>query len=283
MLQFLLPAAVSAGASLIGGAMNQSNQQEAIDYQREQRAHNEALQREFAQNSIQWKVKDAQAAGVHPLAALGAPSISPAVSIGSLPSGNSPMGSALASAGQDISRAMTASATQTQRDGAQSLAQNLLLERGALENEVLRAQLARLRSAQVGPGAPSAAEDPWKAGVPLNDANDASRVTNDPVKVNPGAALEPGSGPGAHSDVDWVRTRNGGLTAAPSKAMKDRVEDMGFEPHLWTWRNRVMPYITGMKPPPVSPPHGKRWEFSHHDQTWYPVPLDMGRGGGGGY
>lgn len=37
-----------------------------------QQAQNLAYQKEFAQSGIQWKVKDAQAAGVHPLYALGA-------------------------------------------------------------------------------------------------------------------------------------------------------------------------------------------------------------------
>lgn len=272
MLEQLIPAAVGAGASLLGGYLGRQN----IDSQRE---HNEALQREFAQNSISWKVADAKRSGIHPLYALGSPTISPAVSIQ-----GDPMASAVGSVGQDISRAMTATATQGTRDASMAMAQNQLMERGELTNELLRAQIARLRSAQVGPGAPSAAEDPWKAGVPLNDANDATRVTNDPVKVNPGAVQEPGSGPGAHSDVDWIRTRDGGYTIAPAKAMKDRIEDMGFEPQLWTWRNRVVPYFTGQKAPPFNPPSGGKWEFSHYNQTWYDVgtgPYSWQRGRGG--
>lgn len=45
--------------------------------------YNAALQREFAQHGIQWKVADAQAAGVHPLYALGGgtPSFSPGASV----------------------------------------------------------------------------------------------------------------------------------------------------------------------------------------------------------
>lgn len=263
-MQYILPAAIGAGASLIGGMMGREHQEN--QYER-----NVALQREFAQNSIKWKTEDAKRSGIHPLYALGAPSISPAVSIA-----GDPMASAVGSAGQDISRAMSAAMTQGDRDVSQGMAQNLLLERGELQNELLRAQIARLRQAQVGPGAPSPSIDPWKAGVPLNDANDASRVTNDPVKINPGSAVEPGSGPGAHSDVDWVRTRDGGLTAAPSKSMKDRVEDMGFEPQLWTWRNRVIPYLTGMKPPPTPSPTGE-WRFNHWNQTWYPAEIGPNR------
>lgn len=70
---------------------------------------NEALQREFAQMGIQWRVADAEKAGVHPLFALGASGAQyqPQTYVG--PSSRS--GGAfrsLAAAGQDLSRAMAA-------------------------------------------------------------------------------------------------------------------------------------------------------------------------------
>ena len=56
-----LGSAIGAVGSLIGGniASNNANKQ----YE---------MQKEFAQNGIRWKVADAKAAGIHPLAALGA-------------------------------------------------------------------------------------------------------------------------------------------------------------------------------------------------------------------
>lgn len=56
---------VSAGASLFGAKKN-SDTQKQINEQ------NLQAQREFAQNSIQWRVNDAKKAGLHPLYALGA-------------------------------------------------------------------------------------------------------------------------------------------------------------------------------------------------------------------
>lgn len=51
---------------------------------------NEKLQREFAQQGIQWKVQDAKHAGIHPLAALGAVTPSPSIPvIPSQPTGGS--------------------------------------------------------------------------------------------------------------------------------------------------------------------------------------------------
>lgn len=67
---FWIPAAISAVAAIAAqrSAARQSRlaQQNAND----QAQQNEDTQREFAQNSIRWRVADAKAAGVHPLFAL---------------------------------------------------------------------------------------------------------------------------------------------------------------------------------------------------------------------
>lgn len=61
-------AAIQAGGSLLGGAIssviNDKNAEQ--DWKR-----NYEAQKEFAQNSIQWRVQDAQKAGIHPLYAMG--------------------------------------------------------------------------------------------------------------------------------------------------------------------------------------------------------------------
>lgn len=94
---------ISAGANLLGGLFsnksNRSSMKEQIKYQRE-----------FAQHGIRWRVADAQAAGLHPLYALGAntPSYSPVYS-------SDAMGPALAAAGQDIGRAVAAGMTKEER------------------------------------------------------------------------------------------------------------------------------------------------------------------------
>lgn len=55
--------------NFVGGLMNMNNQNKLAERQ-------ENLQREFAQNSIQWRVNDAKKAGIHPVAALGSQGIS---------------------------------------------------------------------------------------------------------------------------------------------------------------------------------------------------------------
>lgn len=139
-----IPAAISAGASLIGGAMSNSAN-------RAQRSQEYERQKEFAKQGVRWKVEDARAAGIHPLAALGAQtsSYSP-VAIGDS------MGPAMAAAGQDIARGIDATRTGSERVAAyDKTVQDLTLTRMGLENQLLAAQIRRVNQ----PGHPPARPD----------------------------------------------------------------------------------------------------------------------------
>lgn len=206
---FLTSALVSAGSNLLGGFLGRSSQEE-------QREANAALQREFAQNAIQWKVADAKKAGIHPLYAMGAPSISPAVSVQS-----DPLASSLSSMGSDVSRAMMASATSEQRDkavsGVTEEMTRLGLERAGLQNELLRSQIARLRAAQVGPPAPAIGE-----------------TENFPVPANPKSEQRP---PLMFGGDRWRTNPN----TSPMKAWEDQYGDEGpvasIMPLLILWQD----------------------------------------------
>lgn len=130
---------VAAGASLLGGFLNQKASDKAADKAYQQ-------QKEFAQSGIQWKVEDAKKAGIHPALALGAQpaSFSPSVSTGDL-------GSGIAAAGQDISRAIDTTRTSSSRqDAFTTTMQSLTLQKAGLENEYLASQIAKIKQ-QVGP------------------------------------------------------------------------------------------------------------------------------------
>jgi len=148
----MLESLLGAGVKLLGGFLGKSSQDDANRIAQENAERNIALQREFAQNAIQWKVADAQKAGIHPIYALGGSttSFSP-VSVGV--SGANPLASALGDMGQDVSRA--ASALRSDRSNvlvsAQSQALSVLgLERAKLENDLLRAQIIKISQ----PGTP---------------------------------------------------------------------------------------------------------------------------------
>ena len=140
--------------SVVGGALGLLGGKQANNQAQDNFYLNSALQKEFAQNGIRWKVDDAKAAGIHPLAALGSQTASfPPISID-----GSGVGSAIANFGQDISRSVTAAASQGER-----LQQRLLsaqIEGQEIENAYRASQLSRLtRSAQQGPAMPVAGVD----------------------------------------------------------------------------------------------------------------------------
>ena len=105
------------------------------------------MQKQFAKNGIQWKVEDAKKAGVHPLYALGANTVS-----------YSPVGVGdsfgwLSDMGQEIDRSrMATSGRETRR--MEAALGSLSLERAGLENDLLRAEIAKTRG-QVGPPVPA--------------------------------------------------------------------------------------------------------------------------------
>lgn len=127
------------------GARQQEKSQEGIHRE------NVALQKEFAQHGIRWKVEDAQAAGVHPLFALsGMPaSYSPAIPVGS------PVGEALSRMGQNLSRAVAAQETVEQRQLRLSSmeAQAARADADRAQADYWRAQAAKARQ-EMGGGAP---------------------------------------------------------------------------------------------------------------------------------
>lgn len=136
---------IAAGSSLLGGLISSNTAQNNAD-------KNTALQREFAQNGIRWKVEDAKKAGIHPLYALGANTHSFApVSVGG------GMGPALASMGQDVGRAINATQTAPERMSAYSeAAQKLQLDNMSLQNQLLASRVATLNQAGGNPPLPNA-------------------------------------------------------------------------------------------------------------------------------
>jgi len=128
--------------------------------------------KEFAQNSIQWRVADANAAGVSPLFALGAPTMSYSGSS----VGVDPVAAGLESMGQNISRAALANAEPASKVDAAM--QALMIERGTLENDKLRAELMLLKQPGSPPGIPLAPPVLGGKGDRLGSGGEWSRDAN---------------------------------------------------------------------------------------------------------
>lgn len=135
-----ISAGIGAGVKILGGLLGRSSAKKAAEKQAQR-------QKSFAQKGIRWRVKDAKAAGIHPLYALGAQTHSyQPVTV------NDPLPDSLADAGQDISRAVLANGTSSDRAAVKLDA--LRLENMGLHNELLRVQINKLAGPQLGPPIP---------------------------------------------------------------------------------------------------------------------------------
>lgn len=177
----MLDTLLNVGAKFLGGMLDRSAAKDAQAAQAAQAEANRQMQLDFAQKGIQWKVRDAEAAGVHPLFALGASTHSFApVSLGSAPSAS--MGSTLADMGQDISRAVAAKSTAVEK-GANVAQTALVLEGMKLDNDIKKAKLASDVKNLVAPGTPPELPED-KPGKRAFGVVGGSKIATDPGTSN---------------------------------------------------------------------------------------------------
>lgn len=163
---------------------------------------NMAMQREFAQNGIRWRVEDAQAAGLHPLAALGMnpANASPAQAMFNTPQlgGSSRSGlHAFSNMGQNIMRSVMATMDRQER----LMAMQAESAHRQLQNEVLENQkkLSDIELAkQMGnPGMPGMeGQDP-------PPATSLVRTGERWMSVEPSAAYNERSGSNLPNTIGW--------------------------------------------------------------------------------
>lgn len=132
------------------------------------------MQLKFAKKGLQWRTKDALAAGIHPLAAIGfnGPSYSPVY-------GN--IGSSLEGVGQNIDRAVAAQMDAPERV-ATGRANDLALENAELQNKLLEAQIGDIHRSWLRPQAGSPPAMPGGGAVPLIAGQGDTRVVTEPTQ-----------------------------------------------------------------------------------------------------
>jgi hypothetical protein len=218
-----LPPSVGAslGSQILGGFASQ----DAADAQAAQYDQNIAMQKEFAQQGIRWKVEDAKAAGIHPLYALGANT----VGFSPVATGDSySPARGMAEMGQDVSRAIQATRTNSER--TQVAADALRLQNMDLQNQLLQAQIAKLNQ----PGTPPARPD----GTAPTGATkvEASKVeTSLPGQPYRAAASNP--------SIEVIQTQNGPMVV-PSRSASEMMESGGpLTVAEWHMRNKIVPLI----------------------------------------
>lgn len=262
----MLPALIGAAASLAGGFLSNKANEKANKQAEANALRQEALQKEFAQSGIQWKVQDAEKAGIHPLYALGANTVSYSPStIGPTPNNFDFLGSA----GQNIGRAIQAGQSNPARIQALQLTAAQLQNEGLqLDNDLKRTQLvsaANLASQPgTGPGLPTLLTQsamPGQGNSPQIDgpSMDVSK------KISPTMAakhIEAGGNP----ELLLGKTKTGWAPQIPQSLSESFEQDnIGY----WQWfiRNKLFADQNAIKAMPTRP--GFRKHFSPWAGEYY--------------
>lgn len=243
----MLGALIAAGASLAGGFMQSRNA-----------AAERAQQTKFAKNAIQWKVEDAKAAGIHPIYALGANTVSYTPQ---------PVGDyGISEAGQNIGRAIDTSLTQRERlTEFSARAQQLQLQNMELQNNKLASEIAL--NNQAGQAPSPLTENAIIAG----QGNSAVTPVAQETIIN---KARPHHEPVARPESMWTRLPDGGYAANPSKETAEAMESNPLGQLQYAYRNTIVPMFTQRQStaPPASwlPPGTNAWRFNAASGAWYP-------------
>lgn len=268
----LLGSAIGGISSLLGGLFGSNKQsdinQQNIQAQEQINAQNIAEQEKFAKTGIQWKVADAKAAGINPLAALGAATQSFSNVVAPEAKASPALGNAIGAAGQNIGNAIARMQTEDQQ-AYDNATKALTLQKAQLENDYLASQIAVTRAAAT-PPVPRP-DQVFHGGIPAPEM--AVKVVPDQVTQGPGGGLTAG----VHPEVALSKTAWGGLYPEPSRDMSVAM----FNPWsqtAWSFRNMVMPMVSdSFRPPDL-----------RGDKVWYDpfsgyTPADPARPGTIGY
>lgn len=230
----MIPALIGAATSIAGGLLSNRSQEKANKAAEAQADKQAALQKEFAQSGIQWKVKDAEAAGIHPLYALGAQTTSyTPQSVG----GGASDYSWLGDAGQQIGRAIDAGTGSNARLSRIALqGAELELQGKALDNDIKKAtlasQLATAQQAGHGPGIPSLTDVP---GIDVQDQPNILVQNRLTAPFKGADHVEFGASP----EVTLRKTKNGWAPVIPEQ-MSESLEQDWPGRYQWMARNKLV-------------------------------------------
>ncbi|QXP08107.1 MAG: DNA pilot protein [Arizlama microvirus] len=255
----MLGALIGAGTSILGGLMADNRADKANAAARENALRQEALQREFAQNGIQWRAADAEKAGISKLYALGAntASYSP-VSVGHTAS--SGLASGLATAGQNIGRAVDATASPLGRAGhfATEMAQTQL-DGAKLDNDIKRAELLSKVATRTQPGQPPAILNSETTPFIPGQGNSGIKLEN---KFPPSDPDRPQKEWGVTPEVRMYRTKHGFSPEVPQE-LGEAHESQPLAAAQWFMRNKLMPGLSeAYRTYPHDAPPGTYWTFN---------------------
>lgn len=271
---------IGAGAKLIPGLVG-----EGSDKAESQWNANFELQQKMAEHGTLIRARDVMRAyaetGIHPLSLMGMNPAS-ASSVASVGGTSSNWRKSVGDAGQDIGRAISATAGAQERKELAALS----LQRGNLENELLRVQIARQvqqleQNAQVGP--PMPVSSPNRYLIPGQGATENTELRSpmgnayikekalERVRTNPDTPHgEPGSVPG----MGTLSMPDGRQVLVKSEDAQKRLEDdtLGNLKHFFL--RTFGPMFNPKAYQPGPPPPGYRWRVDAVGD-YHLVPLSQ--------
>lgn len=255
----ILGSAIGAAGSIVGGIIG--NSMSSASAERFSRLNYER-QKEFAQNGIRWRVADAKAAGLHPLAALGASGAmyTPSGYIGG--TDMSFIGDAAAEFGQGVERAVSAKQQREERLRTQAIMdQKLALDMKAskAQSELIEAQTAQIKQDMALQLARSAARaiagqqqvPPLPSGGALlagqGQAYPTGKTSPETSKVPTSMPGDPTTQAGRPPDARLYSTP-GGFAVLPNEATGDVLDATPGAGLQWAFRNGILPYLGNFLP-----------------------------------
>lgn len=247
--------AIGAVGGIVDAFTQPGRDKDARLHQAEMYNRQKKENRHVLQNQLQWRMDDAQRAGIHPLAAMGMnPASGPSMSVGDAGGSSGNWGNV----GQDISRAISAAAPKDQRNDKlldlQLEAAKADLTHKHITNAALASQLQKQQ--QVGPPAPDEV-----SGYLLPGQGNSPRVRVNPRNRDASEPGYPHITAGATPDADYAITSKGYMPVIP-KDLAESLESDTLGSIDWFIRNRVLPLFTGGDPGKKLPKGKDSWHYS---------------------
>ena len=255
--------AIGAVGNVVGGIIgNSMSASSAANLN----AQNYDAQKEYAQNGIRWRVADAKAAGLHPLAALGASgaSYTPSGVLGG--TDTSFLGDAASQLGQGIERAVSAKQQRAERLRTQAIMDQKLaldMQTSRAQTDLLDAQTAQIRQDMALQLARSASraiasqqqvpEMPdMKGGLIAGQGQSypTGKTAVETSKVPTSLTGDPSTQAGLPPDTRTYASRGDSLRvvypAEPTGDLLDATWPVGGI--QWYYRNQLLPYLGNFLP-----------------------------------
>nr|DAJ57221.1 MAG TPA: minor capsid protein [Microviridae sp.] len=249
----VIGAAGGIASNLFGSNSQKKANEQNLQLAREQLAY----QKELAKNQVQWRVQDAKAAGLHPLAALGVSPMSYSPVSGSAVGADYfGVGQSLQQMGQDIDRARMTGLDREERKKALALQDTqtaLALKNQELNNQILEQELVSRRVKlfqQLTPGMASLyGLDRKRYAIPGQDdavmpRAEGTVATGDPMfqfmqQPNGSYSLEPGNDwAQAYEDkllVEWLPVLETKLRDFYGRVTGNEIDGMVYDPKYDGW------------------------------------------------